>query len=215
MKDPERLLAQGATEFERRLLQAVKNERPSPELQLRMEQALGLTGAAAPAAGAVAKAWHASWLKLAMGGLVAGGLAASGLVHWSPTGAAHRPEPGVATTEVVPPSLASAPTPIGPGDEVVDPSGAVSARTEGVDLVKLRDEVNLFEEATLRHEIELLDAVRAELSRGRAAGAKLALDRYERRFPAGALQREAQVLRGRMGGAAGARRVDPGAASRR
>jgi hypothetical protein len=42
VKEPERLLRSGATEFERTLLESVHDERPSPELTLRMERALGI-----------------------------------------------------------------------------------------------------------------------------------------------------------------------------
>ena len=39
---PEPLLAEGATDFERRLLGAAASERPSPELSARMAQAIGV-----------------------------------------------------------------------------------------------------------------------------------------------------------------------------
>lgn len=205
MRDPNRLLSRGATEFERTLLQAVKAERPTPELRLRMEQALGFTGAGAAAPVAVvAKAWHASWLKLGAGGLVAGGLVASGLVPWWLTGAAHHAAPGPAATEV------TSPLPAVALDPARDPHGAVSAVNPAAKFDRAK-----FDRTTLRDEIELLDAVRAEVSVGRTVEARRALVRYERRFPAGALQREAQVLGSRIGGAAPARRAEPGAASRR
>jgi hypothetical protein len=44
MREPKRLLADGATEFERRLLGAVMNERPTPALRSRMRRGLGLVG---------------------------------------------------------------------------------------------------------------------------------------------------------------------------
>jgi hypothetical protein len=42
VKEPERLLRSGATEFERTLLESVQYERPSPDLTSRMERALGI-----------------------------------------------------------------------------------------------------------------------------------------------------------------------------
>jgi len=95
------LLSSDATDFERQLLGAAAGERPSPELQLRMQQAIGLVPVAlqGPDAGpdasiagpevrsgthvavkAAASKWAGgTWLKVVLGGagagLVAGGLA--------------------------------------------------------------------------------------------------------------------------------------------
>jgi hypothetical protein len=44
MKEPRRLLSHGATDFERQLLRAVANERPSAVLRSRMQRGLGLVG---------------------------------------------------------------------------------------------------------------------------------------------------------------------------
>jgi hypothetical protein len=44
MKDLKPLLRDDATEFERQLLNAAMHERPSPQLQARMRQGIGLTG---------------------------------------------------------------------------------------------------------------------------------------------------------------------------
>jgi hypothetical protein len=44
MKDLKPLLRDDATEFERQLLSAAMHERPSPQLQARMRQGIGLTG---------------------------------------------------------------------------------------------------------------------------------------------------------------------------
>ncbi|RYE87001.1 MAG: outer membrane protein assembly factor BamD [Myxococcales bacterium] len=49
--------------------------------------------------------------------------------------------------------------------------------------------------ASLQEELALLDAARARLARGDAAGTLAALDAYQQRFPRGSLGLEAHVLR--------------------
>jgi hypothetical protein len=174
VREPKRLLAGDATSFERQLLSAVKDERPSPELALKMQQALGLSGAGASLAPALAvKAGHALWLKLGAVAIAGGGLVA--------TAAVLKPQLGTGVEEaaqVTPPAQREA--------------AAVSAQPA------LEVAQPLEESATLREEIELLDAVRALVARGERASALEALARYEARFPGGALEREAGVLRRRL-----------------
>ena len=175
MREPERLLAGDATSFERQLLSAVKDERPSAELQLRMEQALGLSGAGATIAPAIAaKAGHALWLKLGAVAIGGGGL--------------------VATAAVFMPQVEPSSTRVEGAAQVV-PRESSAASAPPLEVSPQPPE----ESATLREEIELLDAVRGLVSRGERASALEALARYEARFPRGALEREAGVLRSRLG----------------
>ena len=72
---PDRLLDGAATDFERRILEAVTQKRPSPETSARMAQVLGLT---ATAVGTTAVA-----AKLAADAVAAKGTAAAGsIVLW-------------------------------------------------------------------------------------------------------------------------------------
>ncbi len=175
MREPKRLLAGDATSFERQLLSAVKNERPSPELALSMQQGLGLSGAGASLAPTLAvKAGHALWLKLGAVAIAGGGLVA--------TAAVLRPQVGTgveAAAQITAPASRE--------------TAAVSTQPA------LEGSQPLEASATLREEIELLDAVRALVGRGERASALEALTRYQARFPRGALEREAGVLRRRLG----------------
>jgi hypothetical protein len=183
VKDLETLLSSDATEFERQLLGAAAAERPSPELQLRMQQALGLApmapqgpdaslgGPEASGVEAAGSKWTASsWLKVLLGvgagaALVAGGLA-------------------LRSSEPALPTPTSTPVPEQPA-----PAAPVAAPTRGESSAAMSRE--------LREEIELLDRVRTALGQRDVREASALLDHYATRFPAGALAREASVLRAR------------------
>jgi hypothetical protein len=187
VKDLKTLLSSDATEFERQLLGAAAEERPSSELQLRMQQALGLgpvalQGPDARSAGselsaapggvpAAASRWAAgTWLKVVLGlgagaGLLAGGLA---LRSSEPP-----PLPQVSTPAAEPPALA-APA------EAAAPNAASAAVSR-----------------ELREEIDLLDQVRGALDQHDARAASALLGTYAERFPEGRLAPEAAVLRAR------------------
>src|SRR5262245_58848751 len=83
MKELKPLLRDDASDFERQLLNAVRRERPSPQLQARMRGTLGLTGPVAwlgAARAALSTGIGKSVLGLAVVGLVGAGLVGSGLV---------------------------------------------------------------------------------------------------------------------------------------
>jgi len=181
------LLSSDATDFERQLLGAAAGERPSPELLLRMQQAIVLGPLAPPAPDAsvggsevtgppvavkaAASRWAAgTWLKVVLGvgagaGLVAGGLA-------------------IRSSEPAPLARASTPAP-----EQPPPAAPVEAPTATAPSAAMSRE--------LREEIDLLDRVRTALDQGDARAASALLENYANRFPEGRLAREATLLRAR------------------
>ncbi|MEY4550168.1 MAG: hypothetical protein RL685_6363 [Pseudomonadota bacterium] len=187
MKDSKTLLSSDATAFERQLLGAAAAERPSPELQLRMQQAIGIgplpppgpdTSIGRPERGgtyvapkAVASGWAAgTWLKVVLGVGVGAGLIAGGL-------ALRSSEPAPLTRSS--PPAAETPTQAAP----------VEAPTRSAPSAPVSGE--------LREEIDLLDRVRAALDRRDARAASALLENYAQRFPEGELAREAAALRAR------------------
>ena len=187
MKDLETLLSSDATDFERQLLGAAAAERPSPELQLRMQQALGLGPVALQgpdantgrpeisgthvAVKATANSWAAgSWLKVVLGVGAGAGLVAGGLAIRSSEPAPLTAAPAPALQPPAQAAPAEAPT-----------LSAASATTS----------------RGLREEIDLLDRVRTTLDQQDARAASALLDGYAERFPEGKLAREAAVLRAR------------------
>jgi len=212
------LLSSDATDFERQLLGAAAGERPSPELQLRMQQAIGLVPVAlqGPDAGpdasiagpevrsgthvavkAAASKWAGgTWLKVVLGvagaGLVAGGLAIR----------SSEPAPRTAA----PLTRASAPAPEQPAQaapvEAPAPKAAVSPAAVSPAVVSpavvspaVVSPAAMSRE--LREEIDLLDRVRTALDQRDARAASALLESYATRFPEGRLAREATVLRAR------------------
>jgi hypothetical protein len=185
VKNLETLLSSDATEFERQLLGAAAGERPSPELQLRMQQAIGLGPVALQGPGAnigapeisgthvavkaAASKWAAgTWLKVVLGMGVGAGVVAGGL-------ALRSSEPAPLTRESTPEPLASAAPVEAPTPKA--PSAAISRE--------------------LREEIDLLDRVRTALDQRDARAASALLETYAHRFPEGKLAPEATVLRAR------------------
>jgi len=187
VRDLETLLSSDATDFERQLLGAAAGERPSPELLLRMQQAIVLGPLAQPAPDAsiggselngtpvavkaAASRWAAgTWLKVMLGvgagaGLVAGGLA-------------------IRSSEPAPLARASTPAPEQPA-----PAASVEAPTANAPSAALS--------SALREEIDLLDRVRTALDQGDARAASALLENYANRFPEGRLAREASMLSAR------------------
>jgi hypothetical protein len=201
VSEPRRLLAEGATDFERRLLRAVAGERPSARQRARMLHGIGISSGlalwAATAQAVVATAGGQLALGLAAAGVV--GVAALPLMHVEPPS----DSPVVITAPV-----AAAPVAAAPGipavrsaelqpvshDVVTAPAPAVDAAND------------------LRAQIELLDRVKGALDHQDLAGASALLDRFEREFPEGVLLREARTLR--RSAHKTARRGDRDAASR-
>ncbi len=193
MKDIKTLLSADATDFERQLLGAAAGEQPSPELQLRMQQAIGLGPVALQglgagpdasvggpgissthmAAKAAASQWAGgTWLKLVLAlgagaGLVAGSLAI------------RSSEPAQRTA--APLTRASTPAPEQPA-----PAAPVEAPAPNA--------LSAESSRELRAEIALLDRVRIALDQRDVRAASALLENYATQFPEGRLAREAAVL---------------------
>jgi hypothetical protein len=194
MKDPRRLLDEGSTGFESRLLRAGRADAPAPHDRKRIAAALGVGGLfAATTVAAGASATGKSWLGLATVGaarvavgVTAGVLAIYGGVQVlvpktdppserAPT--AKRPAPPLQPTEGVFTPSAPAPLPAETSEPVVRrPPPAVPADT-------------------LSEELALLDQARHALAKRDHAGALARLDEHTRRFPRRRLSSEATVLR--------------------
>jgi hypothetical protein len=196
VREPERLLSKGATDFERKLLTAVQGETPSPELELRMQRALGLTDASLVPTGGIApaKASGALGLKLGLLACVGGGLLFWGLSRPSP-GAVGSSQPARAAVPGVA-DVAEPASPGGPVPRAVPAPGELTPRSVAAAARVAEPGTGV----TLREEIALLDRVRAAASRGDQHGARAALSRYRTRFPDGVLRAEANILSQRLQG---------------
>jgi hypothetical protein len=208
--EPVRLLAGASTPFERRLLaSAAQDAMPAAALQ-HLAQALHVPSSAVPALSAELQrtAWLGKVAALAgLGalGVIAAVVASSG--HPAPAGAAAAPvaavvapTPEVVSPEVVSPaavSLAEAPPAEAPRNDVAQtepaqprvatPGPRASART--VTAAARRSEAQ-----GLRAELQALEAVQSALRAQHPDLAADALAAYSRRFPAGELEREAELL---------------------
>jgi hypothetical protein len=178
MNEPRRLLDEEGTPFERSLLSALANERPSPELERRMRQGLTVVGTAAGVQIAVA-----GWIKVAAAGLVAAGLGAGFAVS-------QRAKPDVAPTVAAPPPppLVAKPAP-SPEVAPVEPSPPKAIATAA----PVRPPVPA--SGDMREEIRLLDQARAAVRGGENEQALRLLEKYDRRYPRGQFRQEVQVLR--------------------
>jgi hypothetical protein len=199
MKEPKPLLREGASDFERQLLSAVRRERPSPQLRSRMRYTLGLTGP-------IAWAGSAKAMLSALAGKSAISVAVLGLVAAGVVGVRSLPSdrdaPG-AGRDAAPAVAVAAPAPASPA--VVAPAASPSAfppvaapEVEQPAAAPVQTAGN----RELREEILLLDQVRANLQSGSGTAALEQLDAYRQRFPSGILSREAAQLRQQAGTAA-------------
>jgi len=175
--DPERLLDNsGSTSLERALLGAGSSYKSSANARAKVIAGLGLAGSAsliggsAAASGAVSTAAKVTWTKLLLGVSLVGATAV-------PVGyyALHRPEaPSHQAIGSV--SVGSGPTTAAvqatPGDLAVAPPAAM-----------------------LKEELGVLDHARTALVNGDGRRVLEELDAYDRRFPSGRLQIEAEVIR--------------------
>jgi hypothetical protein len=202
--DPERLRAVGATDLERRLLEAAANERPSPELTRKMLLGLGLPGgiagtaaiggtvqaaavtkpaaaATTAAAGKTIAAWIAAGVMAAVvaGGVIGGWLAARP--------AAAVPAPTVAAPVAVPAAPAKH-APVAPAERPLATLAPADARVRTHAAAGGRG-------ADLRGEIALIDAARTAVRTGAPDEALALLRRYGAAYPAGTFRPEAAVLR--------------------
>lgn len=181
---PEPLLAAEATDFERRLLESARQDRPSAATSARMAKALGLAAGAAKAAATEAAAGKAAaagaagagagtawpWISV---GLV--GLAVAGTVIATRTSSHESRTAPQAVTAPAPTASSplEAPTDVSPPDR---PKQAEAA-------------------ADLGDQIALLDGARSAIEAGASRRALETLRRYEQRYPGGSFRPEATALK--------------------
>jgi hypothetical protein len=195
--DPTKLTVVGATDLERRLLEAAAGEEPPRELETRMRLALGLAPFAAPvspptASGGAAPSTAAAPVAAAKAG--AAGWVAVGLVAAAVTG-------GVVLSRLRAPS----PKPV-----AVVAAVAPAPETPAVDAPAVRPTVHHVQRverahhhapapaptaADIRAEIALVDAARAAVKSGDPERALALLHRYDATYPAGAFRPEVAALR--------------------
>jgi hypothetical protein len=203
MRDPTRLQAGGgATPFERQLLEAARDERPSPALKLRLEQALGLP-ASAPVAAATAAAVKASLVAWVSAGILTVGFGGGMLGAWMVARARLPP----ATASAAPAAFTMAPPPPEPsglpaaaGQAPMVPAstpGQPERRALPVAGKRIAAGRERLQPAAgdLRGEIALIDAARDALAAPSPARAREIQRRYIWRYPSGTFAPEAVALR--------------------
>ena len=208
MMDPERLIDEGATDFEAALLRAGRRDAISKGGRQRVLLGLGigagvLAGASASAAASVAPtgklagASVALFKYLGIGGLAA--LAVWGGVHgWQSRVSARHPvvpvEPTGDVAEVS--EVSEPPQTIAEAAPVPTVVGAPPAmRPRSTQAREARDAREERVKDSLPKELAYLDRARRELSAGHPARALRVLDEYQGLFPSGRLGAEATVLR--------------------
>ncbi|HVR19885.1 MAG TPA: hypothetical protein VMS65_09315 [Polyangiaceae bacterium] len=199
-----RLLEGDGSGVERGLLDALRFERPSPELEQRMRAAIGLAPISmvgtvapepsAPTAAAVPATKTVGWGSIAAAGSVAVAALVGGVLYLTHAGANDGPVPlpPPAPLTVAPPSEPKAP---------LSPAPAADLQTEDLPVeqapAKARPQPAHVAptSASLREEIRLIDSARFAVKKQDSARALGILDQYARRFPNGAFAQEARVLR--------------------
>lgn len=205
---PTRLRVVGATDLERRVLEAASRELPSVELTQKMQQALGLsiaagaitaaaaksssTAAATAAGSAPAFAWPAisvGVLALAMTGAVVG------LRSTASRQATGKPTVTVAAAT---PAAVPAPAPIATTPLAAASAGAVARGVERPASFPTRPRRHALAAPTpsdLRAEIALVDAARGAVATGANDRALTLLNRYDTSYHRGTFRPEVTALR--------------------
>jgi hypothetical protein len=197
---PERLRVEGATDLERRLLEAAAHEQPSPELRERMAQAIGVSP---PAFGAPADT-TASGTSSAPSG-ASGGSGSSAAMPWiaaavlglAVTGAivgtrlSTRPvrQESPSSPAVPPPAVTPAPPRTVPAEIA---TGAESQLSTPLPLLRNRPTTT---GSDLREQIALVDSARAAIVANAGQRALEALRRYQDKYPAGSFRPETAALK--------------------
>lgn len=194
-----RLVESDASEFERGLLDALKLERPSPELEQRMRDAIGLGPVPAPSpaiplqpAAPAAKTMGA-WGVIAAGSIVAALVVGGGTMMSSDEAPVEAPVEVPA--KVVAPSEPPGPTPTPLSELAPEVAPAPAAERPSSTSRSPQKATSGPTSASLREEIRLIDSARVAVKKNESARAIEILDQYARRFPGGAFQEEARVLR--------------------
>lgn len=204
---PERLRSKGATELERRLLEAASREQPLPELSERMARAIGVSipiaenaathgGGSArgtarpPAAPRFALPWTA-------GLIAAGAVVIAAVVAWPPRAVPPQASPSAApaTPSASAPELVTPPaTPVDstqtplPASRVDDPRHSTAAPP-------LSRSHTATATSDLRDQLSMVGAAHRELSRGQPAGALALSLEYLSKYPNGSFRPEAAAIR--------------------
>jgi hypothetical protein len=212
MKEPMRLRDEGTTALERALLEAGSAYKGSPSARAKTLGALGLAGSAGLIATTTAKGSLASAGKLSLGKLsvtkLLAGVAICGAVAavpsyraWQRHGTGGHAARAVATPAPVPPppvvEQMPAGTAVGSAAVAVEAPLAAPVEAPVVAAPAAHRRATAADQAAvpLSRELASIDAARAALARGDAAGAIARLDRYARAYPRGRLDLEAEVLR--------------------
>jgi hypothetical protein len=194
---PERLLASDATDFERRVLEAALENKPTPASSARMARALGVRAAAAATAvaattmGAQAAASKAAgaaattstvWALISAG--VLGAIVAGAIVGVRTGRDEH-------ARQAAPPAV---PAPAAPG-----PAPSAADQRPGIDETTPRTAVSSQHGRAgtggdLADQVALIDLARTAMSGGANRRALAILRRYSDRYPAGSFRPEASAL---------------------
>jgi hypothetical protein len=187
----ERLLSSNPTDFERRVLEAAMQQRPSPAASARMARALGVSVAAAGAA--------ASTTSLAAGAAASNATAAAGTVVWPwvslgviglvVTGAVvgtrvrePQAERRAAAPLVAPAPAAPEPSP--PAPVIAPPPARPVARVRPTPAA-----------GDLGDQVAFIDSARAAMGGGASRRALEILRRYQDRYPTGIFRPEATAIK--------------------
>jgi len=203
--DPsERLLESDATDFERRVLEAALQQKPSKASTARMAAALGVsataigtaTTAKALAAGAAASKGTAAagasvlwpWVSAGVAVLVVGGVVV-GTRSGGPAPDRHAAPPAViAPKDPVPPTPQLPAPPPAPADTPVpSPAATATAAAPRARAVTAAGD--------LADQVALIDSARAAVSASAGARALEILRRYQERYPAGSFRPEAASIK--------------------
>lgn len=192
MSDPRPLHDEGATSFERQLLDAAVRERPSPEMLASMQSGLGLGATAAKATTGAAGtfAGYAAITLLAVGGAVIG------LVSLRDVSPAAKPVAPVHQVERAVPIVVPAPVvPVPAAPSAALPAAAGVAPDAASPSPEPTVRARARPKSDIRDEIRLVDQARSSLRSGSAERAVTLLDQYVQRYPRGAFRQEVAVLR--------------------
>jgi hypothetical protein len=207
MKEPHRLLNQGATDAERALLRSASMDGPPEGVVARMMTAIdgapsaqgpghGSDGTVPDASGATPSLKLATLVKAGTVALLGvAGLTSAVMVHYRDGSGRTHDRSTVAAApaiQVAPtldpahgpdhaesPPLQAKPLALGPGETASEIRGQPSTRPDD----------------SLAAELRLLDVARAAVNDGDSSAAQRALDSHAERFPQGHLKPEANVLR--------------------
>jgi hypothetical protein len=194
MNDPHRLLDEGGSSFESKLLQAGQKDAPAPHNRRRIAAALGVGSVfAASTVATGASATGKAWFGLATAGAVrlAAGVTAGALAIY---GGAQVLAPEPPAPSVKAPVTVSRPAPAPERKEIVAPAPEAPAPADAAEPA-VRRPAQSNPPDTLSEELAVLDQARRALAKHDHNTALSRLDEYTVRFPKRRLSSEATVLR--------------------